>query len=109
MVKPMTKEELIRLFRDNIGIQEMMNERQFHINTKEIYFEYEGEPKTLKNVTLLAFTDNGKVWFNDEGFEIDKIPEAPFMFSTEPSETIHPIVTAFFKVSKVIDLFGGEV
>lgn len=109
MVKPMTKKEIIRLFRDNIGIKQMMNENQFHINTREIDFEYDGEPKTVKDVTLLAFTDNGKVWFNDEGFEIDKIPEAPFMFSTEPSETIHPMVTAFFKVSKVIEHFGFEV
>lgn len=109
MVKPMTKEEIIRLFRDNIGIKQLMNENQYHISTREIDFEYDGEPKSVKNISFLSFTDNGKVWFNDEGFELDKIPEAPFMFSTEPSETTHPLVSAFFKASKVIELFGGEI
>ena len=107
MVKPMTKDEIIRLFKQNTGAKKLMDDNKYHISTKEICFEYDGNPVNIQNVSLLAFTENGKVWFNDEGYEMEKIPEAPFMFSTEPSETTHPMVTAFYKMSKVIELFGG--
>lgn len=96
MVKPMTKKAIIDLFKANIGVTRMMSENQYHINTKQITFEYDGEPVTIHDVSFLGFTKNGKVWFNDEGFEMEKIPESPFLFSTKPTQKIHPLVQTFF-------------
>lgn len=94
---PIIKNEIIRLFHDYGHTFMQMTPKMFQISTKQIIFTYNGENKSVKDVSLLAFTDNGKVWFNDEGFEINKIDEAPFMLSTKPTNYVHPLVPAHVK------------
>ena len=104
----MDKQEIIRLFRDNIGISKLMSDDQYEVNTKEVNFDYDGTDIKIKNVSLVCFTEK-QVWFNDDGgYDMDKM-NGYFMFSTEPSETIHSMVKAFHKVKMLIESFGGEV
>lgn len=102
----MTQEEMVRIFNDcNLFIKEMGKPERFHINTKSILFTYDGECRSIDDVTLLVF-HKGKVYFNDEAFELDRMDEAPFMVSTKPSETIHPLVKAYYSTLGVAKAFG---
>ena len=106
------KDELLRLFQwhSPYGAKQMMKPTQYHISTEELVFGYDGKTETLKNVTLMVFNDDeDKVYFNDsQAYELDKM-DGHFMFSTEPSELLHPMVVAFYKMKPVIETFGGTV
>ena len=103
----MDEAEIKRMFRDfsPYGLKPISLEGRYHISTGEIIFEYDGNPKTVKDVSLLAFND-GKVWFDDESFEMDRISVAPFMMSTNPSRKMHPLVLAYYRTKPIIDKFG---
>ena len=106
------KDEIIRLFKDNGcgGAKPLMNPNHYHISTESLTFSYDGKTVNIDNVTFMAFNEEGdKVYFNDSpAYEISKM-DGHFMFSTNPSEYLHPMVVAFYKMSKVIEAFGGTI
>lgn len=104
MEMKMDKEQIKRIF-GNTVCEQMMTDDMYYVNTKKVSFNYDGEFKEIENVTYLCFMDN-YVYFNDvHKFDMNKM-NGSFMISTEPSDTIHPAVKAFAKVSAMISAFG---
>lgn len=106
----MTKDEIIRLLKDyGYLFRQLNNENTFEISTRNINFRYDGKPVSIDNVSLIIFGRNDKVWFNENlGYDLDKIEEGHFMFSTLPSETRHPMCEAFDRTSVILNAFGME-
>lgn len=106
------KDKIIRLFKDygTGGAKPLMKPNQFHVSTELLTFSYNGKTENLKDVTFMAFNEEGdKVYFNDSpAYEISKM-DGHFQFSTEPSEYLHPMVVAFYKMKPVIEAFGGTI
>lgn len=105
----MTKQEIIRLFKDHspMGIRQLMNDNQYQVSTESLVIGYEDETLEIKDVSLMIFTED-KVWFNDnEGYELEKM-NGHFMFSTNPSHTVHPMCKAYDKVNLMLKAFGME-
>lgn len=105
-----TRDEIIRLFK-NYGyvFRQLNNENIYEVSTRNLNFGYEGKTVSIDNVSLIIFGENGIVWFNEnQGFDMEKIDDGHFMFSTQPSLTRHPMCKAYDRTSMIVKAFGME-
>ena len=107
----MDKNEIISHFELSAnGIKQLMNDRQYQVSTANLVFNYGDESVSIDNVSFVGFSiNNDKVYFDDsKGYEIEKI-NGSFLISSDPSETIHPLIEGFYGAKAIIEHFGGEI
>ena len=107
----MDKNEIISHFELSAnGIKQLMNDRQYQVSTAKLTFGYDDETVIIENVSFVGFSmKNDKVYFDDsKGYELEKI-NGSFLISSDPSETIHPLIGGFYGAKKIIEHFGGGI
>ena len=107
----MDKNGIIHLFDlSRHGISQLMSDTQYHVSAAWISFDYGDENVRIENVSFVGFSRDGtKVYFDDsKGYEVDML-NGSFLISSEPSETLHPLVIAFGRVKGIIEAFGERV
>ena len=106
----MTKDEIIRLFKSyGYLFRQLNNENTYEVSTRTLNFGYDGEIVSIDNVSLVIFGKDNTVWFNENlKYDMGKMDEYHFMFSTQPSLTRHPMCKAYDRASMIVKAFGME-
>ena len=91
VTNPITKEEIINLFRREIGIRQLFND-YYIVNTEEVLFNYHHERQSIRNVSIIHFKDNHIYFNNKHKYNLEGIGNNFFLFSTQPSKRTHWMV-----------------